>query len=121
MIIRRKSIPTISFGDLGILDYTAGLGLSSSIACIQVPPGARHALSWSTRSDKYYYVLSGRIDFGVEGEETVLDQGDVCVIVKGQRFRYGNHSDEPVDMILFHTPSFVLEAERFEALGDERS
>ena len=115
MNLRGESVSPIDFDGLQILDYTAGLDSSSSLAHIRVPPGARHALSWSTRSDKYYYVLSGPIHFSVEGEETVLGQGDVCIVAQGQRFTYENRSDAPVEMILFHTPSFKLEAERFEA------
>jgi mannose-6-phosphate isomerase-like protein (cupin superfamily) len=88
--------------------------LSSSLAHIRVPPGARHALSWSTRSDKTYYVLSGELTFELEGAGSVLGAGDVCIVKKGQPFRYENRSAGPVEMILFHTPSFDLEAEVFE-------
>ena len=114
MILRGESVAPIEFDGLRILDYTAGLESSSSLAHIHAPPGARHALSWSTRSDKVYYVLSGPVHFYVEGEETVLGRGDVCIVPKGQRFWYENRSNAPVEMILVHTPSFRLEAERFE-------
>jgi mannose-6-phosphate isomerase-like protein (cupin superfamily) len=115
MILNRASFAPIDFDGLRIVDYTAALDSSSSLAHIRVPPGARHALSRSTRSDKYYYVLSGVVHFSVEGEETTLGRGDVCIVVRGQRFAYENRSDAPVEMILFHTPSFQLEAEVFEA------
>ena len=115
VIINRESVSSLDFDGLSILDYTAGLGSSSSLAHIRVPPGARHAPSWSTRSTKYYYVLSGPIHFGIDGDEFVLDQGDVCILFIGQRFTYENRSDTSVEMILVHTPSFNLEAERFEA------
>ena len=115
MIIHRESISPLDFDGLFILDYTAGLDASSSLAHIHVPPGARHALSWSTRSDKTYYVLCGAVHFSVEGKETVLGRGDVCIVPQGQRFWYENRSNDPVEMILVHTPSFKLEAERFEA------
>ncbi len=90
--------------------------MSSSLALIRVPPGARHALSWSTRSTKYYCVLSGAIHFEVDGTGSVVGTGDVCIVKKGQPFSYENRSDDPVEMILFHTPSFKLEAEVFETL-----
>ena len=114
MIVRRTSVAALDFDGLQILDYTANLASSSSLAHIQVPPGARHALSWSTRSDKYYCILSGTLHFWLDKEQTVLYAGDVCIVPKKERFRYENRSDEPVELLLFHTPSFQLEAEVFE-------
>lgn len=114
MYLRGESITPIDFDGLQILDYTAGLALSSSLAHIRVPPGVRHALSWSTRSDKTYYVLAGELWFEVEDAAGVLGAGDVCIVKKGQPFWYENRSDGPVEMILLHTPSFKLEAEVFE-------
>jgi hypothetical protein len=37
---------------LVISDHTAALELSSSVATIDVPPGARHPRAWSDRSEK---------------------------------------------------------------------
>ena len=121
MIIRRKSVSPFNFDGLSILDYTAGLDLSSSLAHIRVPPGVRHALSWSTRSDKYYYILLGSLHFALDGQESVLSQGDLGIVAQGQQFTYENRSDAPVEMILFHTPSFMLEAEEFETCRFTRS
>jgi mannose-6-phosphate isomerase-like protein (cupin superfamily) len=114
MIIRRASVTALDFDGLQILDYTANLEGDSSLAHIQVPPGARHALSWSTRSTKYYYLLSGTLRFWLDQEQTVLQTGDLCIVPKGQRFRYQNRSDAPVELLLVHTPGFQLEAEVFE-------
>ena len=114
MIVRGKSIPPFDFDGLQIRDYTSGLEWSSSLAHIRVPPGARHAQSWSTRSDKYYYVLSGALYFEVEDAGSELGAGDLCIVKKGQPFWYENRSDAPVEMILLHTPNFSLEAEVFE-------
>ena len=114
MIIRQQSVPALDFDGLQILDYTANLATSSSLAHILVPPGARHALSWSTRSVKYYYILSGALHFWLDQEQTVLETGDVCIVCIGTRFRYENRSDAPVKLLLIHTPSFELDAEVFE-------
>jgi mannose-6-phosphate isomerase-like protein (cupin superfamily) len=114
MIIRRASVAALDFDGLQILDYTANLASSSSLAHILVPPGAHHALSWSTRSDKYYYILSGALHFWLNEEQSVLSGGDLCLVPKGERFHYQNRSDAPVELLLFHTPSFQLEAEVFE-------
>jgi mannose-6-phosphate isomerase-like protein (cupin superfamily) len=114
VIIKRASVTALDFDGLRILDYTAGLDTRSSLAQICVPPGERHALSWSTRSDKYYYVLCGALIFWLEGEQTTLQAGDLCLVPQGWRFRYENSLEVPVELILFHTPSFQLEAEVFE-------
>ena len=117
MNLRGDSIPPTGMNGIQIRDYTAALALSSSLAHIRVPPGARHTLSWSTRSDKYYYILSGALHFEVDGTGSTLGTGDVCIVKKGQPFTYENRSDGPVEMILFHTPSFEMEAEVFQTLG----
>ena len=114
MIVRRASVTPLDFDGLEILDYTANQPLNSSLAHIRVPPGVRHALSWSTRSHKYYYILSGTLCFWLDQEQTLLQAGDVCIVPKGRRFKYENRSDAPVELLLFHTPSFQLEAEAFE-------
>ena len=57
MIIRHDAVDPIEFDGLEIVDYTAGQEHSSSLAEIAVPAGVRHRLSWSNRSDKYYYVV----------------------------------------------------------------
>jgi len=61
-------IDSIGFEGLHILDYTAGRETRSSIAEITVPPGARHRKAWSRRSDKYYFTISGKVEFIVEGK-----------------------------------------------------
>ena len=54
MKIERESLKAIEFDGLEIRDYTAGRDVSSSMAEITVPAGARHKRAWSKRSDKYY-------------------------------------------------------------------
>ena len=66
MKISKGSIGQMDFEGLGIVDYTAGHDLSSSIAEIAVPPGARHPRAYSKRSDKYYYVVSGHVEIDVD-------------------------------------------------------
>jgi len=116
MIVRGGRIPTFDFQGLRISDYTADHDeLSSSLARIEVAAGAGHAPSRSTRSDKYYDVLAGRLRIETESEgEDELEAGDVWVVSCGESFRYANAGDEPASLLLVHTPSFRLEAEIFE-------
>jgi hypothetical protein len=54
MFIRRSAVKPTDFDKLKIIDYTAGLKNSSSLAEITVPADVSHKVSWSDRSDKYY-------------------------------------------------------------------
>lgn len=114
MKIPRESLDSIDFEGLEILDYTAGLEASSSLAEIAVPPGVRHRTAWSKRSDKYYYAISGKVEFNVDGKAFDLAAGDACVVTKGQRFSYKNGEREAARLLLIHTPDFDLGSEVFE-------
>ena len=114
MPIRRAELDPLDFDGLAIFDYTAGLEVGSSLAVIEVPPGATHARAWSRRSDKYYLVTRGAISFSLDDERFGLAAGDFCLVRQGQRFDYRNEANEPATLVLVHTPSFELDAEVFE-------
>jgi mannose-6-phosphate isomerase-like protein (cupin superfamily) len=114
MIIKHEEIEPIEFDKLKIIDYTAGQDNSSSFAEITVPMGVSHKISWSNRSDKYYYISKGNVNFTLNEESNNLSPGDVCIIPKGHRFSYTNIGSSEAVLILVHTPSFRLENEVFE-------
>jgi mannose-6-phosphate isomerase-like protein (cupin superfamily) len=114
MIVKKQDADAIDFGGLTIFDYTSNLKESSSFAVIEVPPGASHRLSWSKRSDKFYYVIDGRIGFTLNGENHILDRGDFCIVRKGEKFKYRNDSRDAALIALVHTPGFELSEEVFE-------
>jgi mannose-6-phosphate isomerase-like protein (cupin superfamily) len=116
MKISKESVTPFDFDGLSIVDYTADENLSASIAEISVSPGVKHKISWSKRSDKFYYIVTGRLQFTLNNEEFELNTGDICIVKKGQKFSYSNSSSEESKIILFHTPSFDLNAEVFEDL-----
>ncbi len=113
MVVTGKSLKPIDFAGLRIFDYTAGRDVSSSLAVIDVPPGAHHAAAWSKRSDKYYLVIAGAILFVLDGVETQLTPGDFCLVPQGSRFSYANPTTTPARLVLVHTPSFDLDSEVF--------
>ena len=113
MIIKRDSVEPIDFDGLRILDYTAHLGGRSSFAVITVPAGAAHAEAWSRRSDKYYYVATGEVEFTLDGQLRVLSAGDFCLVAQGRRFSYVNRGAAAAELVLVHTPSFDLNSEVF--------
>ena len=113
MVLSRSAMSPIDFDGLRIFDYTAGQSLGSSVAAIEVVPGARHAEAWSRRSDKYYLVSSGEVRFVLDGEPHTLKAGDFCFVKQGRRFSYTNDRSEPATLVLVHTPSFDLREEVF--------
>jgi len=114
MIIRKNDVKPFDFDGLKIADYTASLAGNSSFAVISVSPGISHQLSWSKRSDKYYHILSGKIHFFLNGKKYILSEGDLCIVRKGEKFKYANKSGEVIRMILIHTPDFHFDEEVFE-------
>ena len=114
MIVKGSGVLPSDFEGLSIRDYTAGRSTSSSFAVIDVEPGVAHQVAWSRRSDKYYYVVSGTVEFADSGQTHELSAGDFCLVVQGERFSYRNLSDWPARLCLFHTPSFDLGSEVFE-------
>jgi mannose-6-phosphate isomerase-like protein (cupin superfamily) len=113
VLIKHSSVVPLDFDGLRIFDYTAGQALDSSVAMVEVPPGARHKEAWSRRSDKYYLVSSGRVSFVLDGVEHALAAGDFCLVKRGQRFSYSNRTAELATLVLVHTPSFELAEEVF--------
>ena len=113
MIVPRDSVETIEFSGLKIRDYTAGNDVGASFAVIEVPPMTNHPEAYSKRSDKFYYVQSGRILFTLDGNMRNLATGDLCLVHRGHHFSYESGTQDPATMILFHSPSFELEPEVF--------
>jgi mannose-6-phosphate isomerase-like protein (cupin superfamily) len=111
VIIRMGEVVPFDFGGLAIRDYTAGQQISSSFAVISVPPGSVHPEAFSRRSDKYYFVVTGSVEFIDDGEAHALSAGDFCLVSQGQRFSYRNVSDTPATLCLVHTPGFDADAE----------
>ena len=111
MIKKYNSVNEIDFNGLRIFDYTNGLNTSSSFALIEVPPNTSHVEAWSRRSDKYYYIISGKLQFTLDETEYELSEKDLCIVRKGQHFSYRNDTNYLTVLILIHTPSFDLNSE----------
>ena len=114
MKILRNQVAPFDFEGLEIRDYTSNQRVSSSLAEIIVPPGIKHRKAHSRRSDKYYYIVEGTLNFLIDNESCVLCAGDVCIIPQDVTFYYENASNNTAKLILIHTPDFVLEEEVFD-------
>ena len=112
MFIQGESIPEFDFKGIKIRDYTVGLDLNASLAVVEVAPGMGHKRALSTRSEKYYFVLEGRISFWIGGEQKILGPSDFCFVPRATDFSYACH-DQKVKMILIHAPAFDSNTEVF--------
>ena len=110
----KDSLKSIDFSGFKIYYFTEGLDLSSSFVVIQLPPNSRHSEFWSTRSDKYYYIINGENQFILEEKEFKLSKGDFCIVEKGQHFSYKNIQKDFANLILIHTPNFNIKYEKFK-------
>jgi mannose-6-phosphate isomerase-like protein (cupin superfamily) len=114
MILKSETIRPFDFDGLSIRDFTAKLNTSSSLAHIRVWPRACHRRAWSKECDKYYYVISGQLQFILDSVEHILKAGDVCIVPQGHKFSYANTTELPVELLLMHTPRFNIDAEVFD-------
>jgi uncharacterized protein (DUF952 family)/mannose-6-phosphate isomerase-like protein (cupin superfamily) len=102
------------FNGLNIRDITSNVNSLSSFAHIEISPFSTHRLSYSKKSEKYYYVLSGQLHFYLDGSEFVLSKNEFCIVPPQSKFSYANRSNETVEILLIHTPKFNIENEVFE-------
>lgn len=114
MIVKSREAKKVAFEGLEIQDYTPGHNHSSSLALVEIPPGERHRRARSERSDKYYFVIEGKIRFTLGSDENLLEGGDFCLVPKGVPFGYRNDTRFKAVLLLVHTPGFELSAEVFE-------
>jgi len=111
MIVKRDTVEMIPFNGLEVFDYTASMDASASLAIINVPPDARHPEAYSTKSDKYYFVLEGQVRFGLSGKWFDLESGDMCLVRREQHFWYENSGTTQARLLLVHTPGFDPQSE----------
>lgn len=110
MLVRKQMLEPIDFEGLKVFDYTAAItdhaSLGASVAVVDVPSGAVHPDAYSRRSDKYYLVIAGAIDFVVGDAPFTLAAGDFCHVRQGERFSYRNTDRRAARLIVVHTPPF---------------
>ena len=115
MIIRKENSEIVELPGFQVNDYGNGTDLSSSLAHVEVDPGARHPKTRSSRSDRYFYMLSGQLSGATDVQGAVaLKAGDLWSVPCGEQWWYENTSDEPAVFVLCHTPALHLDAEEFE-------
>ncbi|NNK87427.1 MAG: cupin domain-containing protein [Flavobacteriaceae bacterium] len=79
-----------------------------SIAHMVAPP------QWSEpfqtpEFDEYTFIIRGRKQFEIDGEEIILKGGESIWIKKGSRVRYSNPFGEPCEYLAICKPAFSLQ------------
>ena len=113
MFVRQHQAQELQLGELYVLVYAAEPDGSSSMAITSVPPGAHHRRVRSSRSDKYYYMIEGGLQFIVEGETQTIMAGDACIVPVGQTFEYDNTSNTDARVLVVQTPPYDPSAETY--------
>lgn len=69
-----------------------------------------HGKVKSTKSDRIYYVVSGKGEFMIDGEITPVKEKDVVIIPKNTPYDY-KAADGELELFLVHTPAYDSEGE----------
>ena len=109
---KRDQVPVSRFGALRIRDYWPEREYSASVALVEVDQGAAHPQALSHRSDKYYFVVAGGVEFTVDGETSTLSPGDAVYIPRETSFSYRNTGKSITELLLVHVPHFEFEEEQ---------
>lgn len=113
MFLKRQETESLDFNGFEIMDYTAAIDYSSSLAVVAVPPNGYHPPAYSKRSDKIYFIIHGTLWFTVGDDEAILEEGDVSLVQRAEVFSYRNHAEDTARLVLIHTPSFDFSSEVF--------
>lgn len=79
-----------------------------SIAHMIAPPNWSEPFQ-TPQFDEYTYIIKGKKQFIIDGEEIVLEAGQSIKIDKNVRVRYSNPFDEPCEYISVCMPAFSIE------------
>ena len=112
--VKSKEVTPFDFEGLEIRDLIPDFLPSASVAHIEVAPGVAHATAKSTKSDKLYICIHGKLTFDINGERIELSPLDLLVIQRNEWFNYHNESDDTVVLFLIHSPPFDLDSEVFQ-------
>ena len=71
---------------------------------LRIEPGEVHGMHSHDLGHEVFFVLEGRLNFYIDGEEQTLGPGQLCVALADQIHQVRNNGDEPVYMYLSVTP-----------------
>ena len=113
MLIKTEHTNEENFRGLKILDYISGMKVPFSFSVITVKKDQSYPPGYSSKSEKFYYVVKGNIVFTIEGEVFEAKKGELILVKKNHMFTYENRYPASVEMILINTPPPTNKTEFF--------
>lgn len=104
-ITRRQQSTPYQFADLWLRELSPDAMQSGSIAEIVVPIGVQRPSRVSQKIDRVYVVLTGAVEFTVDGRSEILSAGDVIHIAQGEQYGFLNGGQEEARLLLFRSPA----------------
>lgn len=104
-VTRHADAPAYQFSDLWLRELSPEAMQSGSIAELTLPIGVERPKRRSQKVDRVYVGLSGEVQFTVEGEEVLLNEGDVIHIAQGEEYGFFNGGQREARMLLFRAPA----------------
>ncbi len=109
----QRSPFTVPTNDGKIIDEHHGLASTSnqqlSIAHMKAPPGWSEPFQ-TPEFDEYTFIIRGRKQFIIGGDEITLKAGESIHISKNTRVQYSNPFEEECEYLAICLPAFTLEA-----------
>jgi len=112
--IDKTKRPDVSWDGFSCWVYNSGddFGPASGL---YIQLSGRHGKIKSKVSDRVYLLLSGRVEFNIDGKTTIAGEEDVIIVPKNTPYDYWNKSDNTSELFLVHTPAYQHNQEvRFE-------
>ncbi len=111
MLIKASAPTPFDFLGLVISDYGPLANDAASLTIVEVPAYGRHPYSYSSASEKIYFVLEGTLRMNVDGVAYEPTAGDVIVVPKAKVFNYFDYRGAASRLLLMHIPPFDAKAE----------
>ena len=67
-------------------------------------PGTALPIHWHDREDETFYVLSGSLEFDVDGQRMLMTEGSTVFVPRGVRHAWKVVGDRPARMLMILTP-----------------
>ena len=86
-----------------------GYDLGHSLARIVIPPGGSSSAHYHQVSEESYFILEGRAWMMLDGQEFLLESGEVCYITPGKVHQIKNQDERDLVFLAVCVPAWVPE------------
>jgi len=83
-----------------------GRTVGHSIALVEIPSGKSSPAHFHKKSEETYYVLGGKGRMIIDGEERILEPGQMCPILPGQIHQIFTEGEEDLRFLVVCAPAW---------------